>query len=178
MRIFLCHCDQVCLQPDGWCSFVKLPHAQHISLPRFTVTLTTKTNRKRHPLEDFPTNASPRTSETVTEIRLSYLRVEAFQFSLRVIPTIGGRIFDISRFSHLERIQSFKFYFSAVQFDSSQTPDHKSSCKYNSLYSFPTKFILPSDTSFLPSPAIICQIYSLLPIQLVKCHWLYEWLVH
>ena len=64
----LMHFDQVYLQPDGWCSFVKLPHTQRISLPRFMVTLITKTNRKHHSLEDFLTNASPRTSEAVIKI--------------------------------------------------------------------------------------------------------------
>lgn len=165
----------VCLQPDGWSSFVKLPHAQHISLPRFTVTLTTKTNRRHHPLEDFLTNANPRTSETVIEIRLIYLRVEAFQFPLSVIPATGG---DFLIFQAFLTHSIYKFLsFISSQFNLTSSKPQTTTVVVDTIQCTAFQQSLFS-LQTLHSFRLICLIYSPLTKQLVNCHWVYEWFVH
>jgi hypothetical protein len=86
----------------------------HYSPEIYGYTDNQNKKKKHNPLEDFLTNARARTSETVTGTRLSYLTVEAFQFSLRLIPIIGGRLFwHVALFSP-PAYANFKFYFCAV----------------------------------------------------------------
>ena len=144
------------MQPGGWLCFVNLPHAQRISLPRFTVTLTNKTKRKHQPLENFLTNTSARISETATEIRLSYLRVEEFQFSQHVIPTILTFCTPLtySLYRHLSGI-SLQFNFVRPKPQTTIAAINIIQCTAFQQSSFS---IQTQNTSFPPPPAFISQI--------------------